>query len=660
MQKRIRTLAACLLAAACLGSVWNAAGLAMAQTPEPPPLSVYGALPAVEMVTLSPSGDRTASVTVVGEARVVAVTETTTGRLILGAPLGQAKARGLIWIGEDHVLALVSQTTSALGLIGGNRAELSAGAILDINRRRVVTALNRTEAVFPALFGAEVRGEPGHEILYSRAMSLGTGQANLFRIDPDTGVGRMVRGLDGDVSSYVMDARARIVALSEYKEERGRWSLKLLGGNGLDRENWSTTALLDPPSLIGLGRTEGSVLVSASRPDLDGSTDGVKRLFEVDLSTGVWTRLPVDERFDNLLIHPKTQTLIGVGRDSDQGPVYEFFDQQAAQRWASIARSMPDKAPRLASWSDDLKKVVVYTDTDGDAGIYQLVDFDRGRVDIIDERYPALSEGGVGQVRPVTYKAADGLDIHGFVTLPPGVTQPSNLPLVVLPHGGPQANDSYGFDWWAQAMASRGYVVLQPNFRGSTGYGKAFIEAGHGQWGRKMQTDLSDGVRYLASEGWIDPARVCIVGASYGGYAALAGPTLDPGVYRCAVAVAGVSDLRRMVQSEADQGSAHSQTVRYWNRFMGAERLGDRSLDERSPARLADRVNAPILMIHGRDDTVVPIEQSRIMADALRTAGKSFRLVELLGEDHWLSQAETRIRMLEETVGFLELHNPPD
>jgi dipeptidyl aminopeptidase/acylaminoacyl peptidase len=202
--------------------------------------------------------------------------------------------------------------------------------------------------------------------------------------------------------------------------------------------------------------------------------------------------------------------------------------------------------------------------------------------------------------------------------------------------------------------------VLQANFRGSTGYGRSFMEAGYGEWGRKMQTDLSDGVRWLASEGIIDPERVCIVGASYGGYAAMAGMTLDAGVYRCGVAVSGVSDLRRMVNWEARQeGRNDSQTVRYWNRFMGAARLNDRALDALSPAYLAQASAGPLLLLHGRDDTVVPIDQSRIMAEALRRADKPVEFIELQGEDHWLSRTETRHKMLSETVRFLERHNPP-
>src|SRR5436190_6542198 len=202
-------------------------------------------------------------------------------------------------------------------------------------------------------------------------------------------------------------------------------------------------------------------------------------------------------------------------------------------------------------------------------------------------------------------------------------------------------------------MASRGYAVLQVNFRGSEGLGMSLLEAGYGQWGRKMQTDLSDGVRYLTKEGIVDPKRVCIVGASYGGYAALAGAAFDPGVYRCAASVAGPSDLRRMVIRSGDAAR------RYWTRFMGAEDIRDPHLAEVSPAAHVDQIKIPILLVHGRDDTVVPLEQSRFMAEALEHAGKPVEFVVQPGADHWLSRGDTRLQTLEAVVSFLEKNNTP-
>lgn len=175
-----------------------------------------------------------------------------------------------------------------------------------------------------------------------------------------------------------------------------------------------------------------------------------------------------------------------------------------------------------------------------------------------------------------------------------------------------------------------------------------------------MQTDVSDGVRHLASLGTIDPKRVCIVGASYGGYAALAGVTIEQGVYRCAASIAGVSDLRKMLQREAS-GTRGTRTpvVRYWQRFMGADNNADTRVDAWSPARLSARVGVPLLLIHGKDDLVVPMEQSNFMVGAMRDAGKPVDMVVLPSEDHWLSRPVTRIAMLEAVIAFLEKHNPP-
>jgi dipeptidyl aminopeptidase/acylaminoacyl peptidase len=186
------------------------------------------------------------------------------------------------------------------------------------------------------------------------------------------------------------------------------------------------------------------------------------------------------------------------------------------------------------------------------------------------------------------------------------------------------------------------------------------MSSGFGEWGRKMQTDLSDGVRYLVNQGVVDPARVCIVGASYGGYAALAGVTLNPGVYRCAVSVAGISDLKRMLEWEQEKYNYHGVAVRYWDRFLGVSGPKDLQLDSISPIKHIDVVTVPVLLIHGRDDTLVPFEQSTVIFDALRKAKKNTDLVPLKNEDHWLSRSETRLQMLTISVAFLRANNPPE
>ncbi len=338
------------------------------------------------------------------------------------------------------------------------------------------------------------------------------------------------------------------------------------------------------------------------------------------------------------------------------GERYTFFAANDQKIWNALRAAYPGAGVALESISDDHKKWVLRVDSPTDGPAYALVDLGTKKGSWIGDVYSGVKPGDVSPVKPIAFIAKDGLALTGYLTLPRGQSD-RGLPLVVLPHGGPATRDVAGFDWWAQALASRGYAVLQVNYRGSAGLGWAFQSAGFGQWGRKMQTDLSDGVRYLAKTGTVDSSRVCIVGGSYGGYAALAGATLDPGVYRCAVSVAGVSDPARLVEWDATrEGHQGVLSQRYWVRYMGAAS----SMDEISPARHAASATVPILLIHGKDDTVVPYAQSEEMAAALRAAGKPVEFVTLKGEDHWLSEGATRLQMLQSTVAFLEKNNPPN
>ncbi len=261
----------------------------------------------------------------------------------------------------------------------------------------------------------------------------------------------------------------------------------------------------------------------------------------------------------------------------------------------------------------------------------------------------------MGTTRWFTYKASDGLEIPAYLTLPPGAKSGTRLPLIVYPHGGPKARDTFDFDFIAQFMASRGYAVLQPQFRGSWGFGKAHEDAGKGEWGGKMQTDLQDGIASLAASGEIDPARVCIVGASFGGYSALAGATLYPDSYKCAVAIAPVADLGLLVTDQIRRGRSDAG-IDELRADLGAATKD--KLVAQSLAKHARAVRIQILMVHGDQDTVVPLAHSRLMADALKKAGKSYELIELKGESHYLARAATRTQTLEALEAFLSKNLP--
>jgi dipeptidyl aminopeptidase/acylaminoacyl peptidase len=260
-----------------------------------------------------------------------------------------------------------------------------------------------------------------------------------------------------------------------------------------------------------------------------------------------------------------------------------------------------------------------------------------------------LGNKPLSPVRTITYKARDGVEMSGVLTLPKG-REAKDLPMILMPHGGPQARDAEDWDWWVQFLASRGYAVLQPNYRGSTGFGTKFLKMGEGQWGLKMQDDLIDAVNWAAKQGIADPRRVCIVGASYGGYAALRAAQRDKGVYRCAVSYAGVSDLNGMLKYDGsflNGGSARDM----WHRQTP-------DLKAVSPINFPADFSTPILIMHGKVDQRVPVKQSREMVEKLKVAGATYRYVEQpLGDHHFTREAD-RLQFLEELEAFLTKYNP--
>ena len=340
-----------------------------------------------------------------------------------------------------------------------------------------------------------------------------------------------------------------------------------------------------------------------------------------------------------------------LGTSSDVRERTTFYDERLASDWETIERQFPDSKLRFVAASDDANRVVFESFDYLSSPAYLLYDAARGSLLTIASAYQGLPV--LGETRVLQYAAADGLKIPAVLALPRAVAA-QNLPLIVLVHGGPEAHDSDGFDWWSEALVAQGYAVLRANYRGSDSSAELFT-AGFGQWGRKMQSDLSDGVAMLVRAGLVDSSRVCIVGASYGGYAALAGITQQSGIYRCAVSVSGIADL----DLEFGTGSSFYPSQRYIDRYLGTDGRTRSVLQELSPINHVAAVTAPLLLVHGRNDGVVHYLQSERMAKAMKSAGKPVEFVTLPGEDHWLSRSDTRLQMLQAVVAFLRAHNPP-
>lgn len=619
------------------------------------PLETYGRLPTLEDIAISPDGTRIAFVRTTGNDRVVAITSLADGKLFGAVSAGKFKLRSIGWADKDRLLIVSSLADlPPVGMRGGVE-EWYHLSIYDVSQHRGYSV--PTPAKFPSMrimdviFGnVMVRHVEGHTLLYVFGVVRGNPSVlALFKIDLDTGSEKIVPQASFAQTgkhTWLVDEAGEIAAELAYAPADQRWTVRIRR-DGKFSEVASGHEAFDPPWLLGFGPEPETLLmqfIEEGRP--------VWRLLSLkDGSLGS----PMIERVElNSPIEDAGHRLIG-GVRLDDDAHYVFFTPGMQAQWDAVAQAFPDEHLRLMSWTPTFSKVVVRVEGQRHGFVYELVDMDTRKAYRLGEVYEGLGIPLV--VRKIDYRAGDGLSLSAYLTLPR--SSGKNLPLVVLPHGGPDAFVTAEFDWWSQALADQGYAVLRPNYRGSS-VNPRLRAAGFGQWGRKMQSDLSDGVRYLADSGIVDRKRVCIVGASYGGYAALAGVALESGVYRCAVAVSGISDLQLMLRRVNEKGSNAVAEQRYWDRYLGVSGADDAALTAISPSRHADAISAPVLLVHGRDDTVIPFEQTEAMYRAMRDANKQVELVALKEEDHWLSRSETRLEMLQAVVAFLRANNPPD
>lgn len=375
-------------------------------------------------------------------------------------------------------------------------------------------------------------------------------------------------------------------------------------------------------------------------------------LYDLSLKDGKRTLREQDPQMsvDGVIYDPWTSRVIGIGNDRGEAL---YFDKNLQNLNKSISAAFKGMDVNLSTWDEERKHIVVSAVGPSMPRSYFLLDRVSHKAERIATTYPQISPADNGEVKAYDYTARDGLTIPAFLTLPPG-KKAKTLPFVILPHGGPMSHDEAQFNWMVQFFANRGYGVLQPNFRGSDGYGKKFEEAGYGQWGLKMQDDITDGVKKLIADGIADPKRICIVGGSYGGYAALAGAAFTPDLYACAAGWAGVYDLRQFLKTRAKDYGRDSRMVDSWSHYIGDRSNDADKLDATSPALNATKIKVPVLLMHGTDDTTVRIDQSEEMASALKTAGKKVTYIPIKGETHYFETAESRAQFLSETEKFLK------
>ncbi len=618
------------------------------------PFETYGRLPSLEDFAISPSGSYIALVKSVNEERILYVLSLKGDNIKGACRVGNTKLRSIIWADDDHILMVVSSTSGPPMGFTGQKTEFAVLLAYDINNEKIYNLLDLDnsfkEFILNSIIGApSIRRINGETIVFVEGLYVQNKTLPaLFKVNLNTGRLEIVAHGTEKSRGWLVDENGEIMSSQTYDSRTRQWTIYARKDRDMTVAA-SGKAEIEYPTISGFSPSGDAIWVETA-----GENDPTWK--PILFKSGVMGE-PLQETkgFRKLILDPYSDRIIG-GSPLINDTDIVFFDQQRQKDLETVKHNFPGERVTIASTTEDYQKLILLIDGPVHGYAYYYIDLSSFESTRIGDIYEGLT--GIAEVRPIEYTATDGLKIPGYLTLPMK-REPKSLPLVVLPHGGPASHDTGHFDWWSQALASQGYAVFRPNFRGSD-LNWNFMSAGFGEWGRKMQTDISDGVRYLVKEGIADADRVCIVGASYGGYAALAGATLDTGVYRCAISVAGISDLRAFMKYAARKTSRSSaQTRRYWDRFFGASGSRDPILKTLSPLEYAGNVSIPIMLIHGKDDTVVPYDQSKLMAEALKRAKKPVEFITLTHEDHWLSKSDTRLQMLQETIRFLKTHNPP-
>jgi dipeptidyl aminopeptidase/acylaminoacyl peptidase len=543
--------------------------------------------------------------------------------------------RAFFW-GQDNARILYVQD------MGGDEnwrlydTELASGTTRDLTPFEGVQAqLIAEEKQFPTelLVGLNKENRELHDVYH---LDLETGELELILKNP---------GIIG----FVADAEMRVRAGLQPRPDGG---MNLVGRRpGATAEQWEVFLEVDSDDALGtapVGFTaDGNSLYLLSSVDANAS-----RLLRVDLGTGVATVLAQDPQYDvsGVMSNPDTKEIQMVSFTKARTE-HVVIDPSIADDMQAIAQIQPGDFTFLGRDHADRTWLVGFTVDDGPVAYYA---WDRAAKEatFLFHHQPALSQYTLASMEPFSFTARDGTEIHGYLTFPPGVER-SNLPAVLMVHGGPWARDSWGFNAEAQWLANRGYVSVQVNFRGSTGYGKEFVNKGNKQWAAAMHDDLIDAVDHVVAQGWVDRERVAISGGSYGGYAALVGATFTPDVFCCAVDVVGPSNLKTLIESIPP----------YWAPIVAQfhERVGNPETEadllwERSPLSKVDQIRIPILVAQGANDPRVKQAESEQIVNAMRDKGIDHVYLLFGDEGHGFAKPENRMKFFQTAEQFLAKH----
>jgi dipeptidyl aminopeptidase/acylaminoacyl peptidase len=469
---------------------------------------------------------------------------------------------------------------------------------------------------------------------------------DVYRLNVRTGDMKMVAENPGNIQSFITDHEG-LLRLATTTDGVNTSILH----RETERDPWRTVATYDyrqgaRPLLFDF---EGKGLYVTSNLGRDKSA-----ICSYDLAAGreielLYEHSEVD--VGHLLYSKRRKVLTGAAYETDRVH-YEFFDDARLKLQGFLDERLAGYENRIVSHSRDESTYVIHSGSDRSQGTYYLLDVGKMELTRLFESSPWLDEKKMAAVKPIEYTSRDGLSIRGYLTIPAGV-EPRGLPLIVNPHGGPWHRDSWGFDPEVQFLANRGYAVLQMNFRGSTGYGREFLEASFGQWGLAMQDDVTDGANWAVEQGIADPERIAIYGGSYGGYATLSGLTKTPDLYACGISYVGVSNLFTWIAAIPPYWTPYLEMM---YEMVGHPERDEARFRETSPYFNADRITSPLFVAQGANDPRVRKEESDQIVQALSARGVQVEYLVKENEGHGFSNEENRFEFYRAIEAFLGRH----
>ncbi len=618
----------------------------------PLPLDVFYNDALIEDIELSPDGTHLLALKNVGENTVIMVIELATNKTFypIKTDNKQFKFNWVRWANNDRLLMSLRFDSRMFNGVKYMQTRLLAA---DAKQKSKMITLVKADdnadgwiSQFQDNIISMTPDDPDHVLIsVDREVPL---HQTVYKANVNTGKLTRVKKHASSVRSWYADRAGNVRIGEHYDDKKRKVTYKVLDPN---TNQWAVAweyVVLDEPEIhiAGFGHNPNELFIFADH-------EGRQALFKVDLSKPGYPKelMLSDPDFDvngRLIYSDAHKEVVGIYYN-DGSAKSIFWNKEFKAFQGGLDKVMPDTTNYIASMSSDARKYIVYTTNSTNPGTYYYGDRDAKTLTYLASAYPDLKEEILIEKESRHFKARDGLELEGFLSLPKNF---ANKPAatIILPHGGPMSEDGKDFDMFSTFMANRGYVVFQPNFRGSSGYGHDFMMQAVGGYGLEMQDDLEDSVKYLIDQKIADPKRVCIVGASYGGYAALMGVAKTPDLFQCAVSFAGMSDLVKM-----------SNNFRYFtNKNTARKQFGEDKgqLKETSPVRLVERIKAPVLLIHGKDDVSVPVEQSRIMASALKSEGKAYEYIELEDGTHHLDYLPHRKQTFEAIDKFLTKYLP--